>query len=185
MSKAVNEEDEEMQLGRVLARASKDTTKKLEKLAKSQGKKKTDIVKEALDLYEKFGNLENLDGRTLMAGLLFWREVMQMNIEMFASISPIFSNALVRNEIAMLQNMMQMMREQQQQQDVQQQEPASEMSDVLQNMRAMLMQKMMETMMNMMGNILPGGGGLLPSSNNAIQQNSEVNDIPVEVRHEE
>ena len=153
--------DEQMYIGRVLARAGSNTLKKLETLAKTKKKKKSDIVKEAVDLYERLEFIENLDGKTLLAGLMFWKEVMGMTTELLASLSPIFSSALVRNEVTMLQEMLANIKPPEPQELPKNlPENPDPMADMMNTMKMNLMKNIMKMVMDMMTGLVrtPNGG---------------------------
>jgi len=192
MARAINdtEEDEEaLQIGRLLGKADKSLLKNLDKISKQKNKKKSEIVKEALDLYQKLQMMEGLDSKTLFAGFMFWQEMMKSSVEFLASLSPIFSTNLVQSQLALLSQFM----AQQQQQQAQAEEieaPASNdpMKMTLEQMRMNLMQQLLNMIMNMMSNIsLPSGNGGFNSQgaktnlNQLLNQQKQTSSIPVEV----
>jgi len=185
-----DEQEEALAVGRVLGKADKDFIKKLDLISKQKKKKKSEIVKEAIELYEKLEMLQGLDSKSLMAGFLFWRELMEMGIESLAKLSPIYSSALVQ---AQMQTIAQVLENANRIRQEQQQSPSPSNTEdptksIIDNVRATLLQKVLDLVMNMMANTTlsptaPTQNLSQLSSNSQSQSSSQ--EVPIEVINDE
>jgi len=187
MSRAVeqNEQEEALAIGRLLGKANKDVLKTLEQLSKQKRKKKSEIVKEAIEFYEKLQTLDGLDAKTLFAGFMFWKEVMQMGVEFLASLSPIFSTNLVQSQLALLSQFMQKQQTQEEQTHQIEEDPYKA---TLEQMRMNLLQQIMNIILNMISGLqFPGqtqlGGLNKPKTTltDLVNQQKQTSNIPVEI----
>jgi len=189
MSRAIekDEQEEALQIGRVLGKADKDLLKKLDQIAKAKKKKKSEIVKEAIELYDKLQMLDGLDSRTLMAGFFFWKEMMEMSIESLAKLAPIYSSNLVQSQMDMIAQIIERLNQTRQQQEQQQPSaPATEdpTKAVVENIRATLLQKVLEILTNTLVNMPLGGISSLNNLNqlsSSTQSAQTTSEVPIEI----
>ena len=185
-----DEQEEALAIGRLLGKADKDVLKIIDELAKQKKKKKSEIVKEAIEYYQMFQLFDGLDARSLFAGFLFWRNLMEMAINDLAKLAPIYSSTLVQTQMQTIAQVLETanrMREQQQQttQAPTQEDPTKA---VIENMRMTILQKIVElltnTLMNMTISPMTSTQNLNQLSS-STQTQSSSSQVPIEIIGEE
>jgi len=182
----IDDQEEALQIGRTLGKVDKDTLKRLEQIAKAKKKKKSEIVKEAIELYDKLQMLDGLDSRTLMAGFFFWKEMMEMSIESLAKLAPIYSSNLVQSQMEMIAQIVDRLN-QMRQQEASQQSTAQPTEDptksIIENIRATLLQKVLDVLMNIMTNTTLSPLASTQNFNQltSTQTTQSTTEVPIEI----
>jgi len=96
--------EEELELGRILGGASKrgKVAERVRELAKLKGKKPSEIVEEAIEIYDMVENLALVDSKCLMLGLALTKKLLIMSTETIANVAKLFTSELAQQYLGAL-----------------------------------------------------------------------------------
>ena len=180
-----DEQEEALAIGRLLGKADKDLLKAIDQLAKQKKTKKSEIIKEALEYYQMFQLFEGLDGKTLFAGFMFWRNLMDMAINDLAKLAPIYSSTLVQTQMQTIAQVLETANKLREQQTQQSSAPATEepTKSIIDNVRATLLQKVVELLTNTLTNMT-----LSPTAQtqnqSQLSSSAQTQNVPIEILNE-
>jgi hypothetical protein len=89
--------EEAMEIGRVLGGSTKrsDVAKRIREIAKSKGKKPSEIIEEAITVYEMIENYASVDARCLIVGLQFANKVLENAVNVLGNVAKLFTSEMV------------------------------------------------------------------------------------------
>lgn len=147
---------EDLETGRIVggyARAGYNA-QRLRELAKKQRKKVSELLAEAIDLYETMNDLEKVDPKCLAIGLRLSEHLLTFSIRLLLEASRIYSSDMVQHIIATYGEAVQQVQQQAQQQ------AQKEIPDI----RNMLMSTMMPLITNLITLVTSMMPGIKPIS---------------------
>jgi len=92
--------EEEFSIGRAVGGTTKrypEVTEKLKELRKITKKKSSDIIKEALEIYELYSLFRDIDPKSFTAAISFINYMLKTSVELVASMIPILGSGFMRS----------------------------------------------------------------------------------------
>lgn len=87
--------EKDMEYGRLTAKKPK-IRKKAQELAKALNKKPSEVVEEALDFYSKYILLQDVDSKSLMAGMMLYKSLLNDAVSTLSSVAQLFSTDMFK-----------------------------------------------------------------------------------------
>jgi hypothetical protein len=89
--------EEALEVGRILGGSTKrsDVAKRIREIAKQKGKKPSEIIEEAITVYEMVENFANIDARCLIAGLQLANKVLENAVSVLTNVAKLFTSEMV------------------------------------------------------------------------------------------
>lgn len=155
---------EDLELGRViggLERSGFDVDR-IREIAKKKRKKVSQIVAEALQLYEQIDSLTSTNPECIVIGMRIARELMSESIKIVSDVARLFSSDMVQSLIGAYASAIQQSQPQPQQQ-------TQSVQQVPDDLRSMLIQSIMPVMTQLMSSLLSS----LPIYSQTMQQQAK------------
>jgi hypothetical protein len=89
--------EDALEIGRVLGGSTKrsDVAKRIREIAKQKGKKPSEIVEEAISIYEMMNMMSNIDSRCLVVGLQLANKVLENAVSVLSNVAKLFTSEMV------------------------------------------------------------------------------------------
>jgi hypothetical protein len=112
--------EEAMEIGRVLGGSTKrsDVAKRIREIAKQKGKKPSEIIEEAISIYEMMDMMSNVDSRCLVVGLQLANKVLENAVSVLSNVAKLFTSEMVSHYLGAIMKGYEVAKESSKQQEV-------------------------------------------------------------------
>jgi len=148
-------DEEGFEVGRylgVIARRNPELYERLKQYAEASGNKFTDIVYEALELYDEYLQLSAVDTRALIAALRLLDHLFKRLLQMMMTLNQYFTSEFFQQQIEIMHSIRQ--QQVQQQQVMIQQEKKGKYEEIKTQLMSMTMQMLMKLLSGLVTNMM-------------------------------
>jgi len=93
---------DEMEIGRILGGSTKrsNIAQRVKEIAKTKGMKPSEVIEEAISVYEMVEAFANVDTKCLVAGIQFANKIMENAVILLSNVAKLFTSDMVSHYLA-------------------------------------------------------------------------------------
>jgi hypothetical protein len=112
--------EEALEVGRILGGTTKRSSiaQRIKEIAKTRNKKPSEVIEEAITVYEMVENFENIDARCLIVGLQFANKVLENAVNVLGNVAKLFTSEMVSHYLGAIMKGYEVAKESGKQQEV-------------------------------------------------------------------
>jgi len=160
------EEEKALRVGRLLATVAKkdrDLYESVKAVARRKGKKVSEVLTEALEIWQLYSTLEEVDPKALVAAIYFVKDMMKFTVSLLAEVGTVFVSDFIQSQLEAVQELAAQYRQTQPQMQASATQSGGERPSVADQMKeAVKMQlynALLPLLINTLNNLLRALGG--------------------------
>lgn len=154
-----------LEVGRHL-KGKKELSNKIKELAEAEGKKPADLIAEAIELYSTLKDVKDKKVEDLMAGIMFYKLVMNDALKYLNTINELYASEYMRLLISLVSQPAE--------------QPSEQMSSEQKTFMAETMTNVMNLLTNMMASLVSNLTNVLGKPASPQQQSMEFKNVKIE-----